>query len=189
MQADLPQNALAVSPGETHTLALFEDGTVWAWGDNTGGKLGDGTDVQRLTPVQVAPPGTASAVGAGTGFSAYAEEDCAVGCTATVPRAGVPGASLAFQGGVAAAGCAGTPSYDWDFGDGSPHALEASANHSYGSAGDYAWTLEVIQGGRTCLRMGTLAVAPCVFSCTATVAGQTPVQTPVSFTASANLNP
>jgi alpha-tubulin suppressor-like RCC1 family protein len=35
------------------SLALKSDGTVWGWGDNSAGQLGDGTTTQRLTPVQV----------------------------------------------------------------------------------------------------------------------------------------
>jgi hypothetical protein len=34
-------------------LALKNDGTVWAWGYNANGRLGDGTGTQRLSPVQV----------------------------------------------------------------------------------------------------------------------------------------
>ncbi|MEH7076666.1 S8 family serine peptidase [Neobacillus drentensis] len=36
-----------------HTLGLNRDGTVWAWGLNDYGQLGDGTRNNRLTPVQV----------------------------------------------------------------------------------------------------------------------------------------
>ncbi len=39
--------------GGTFALALKSDGTVWAWGINTNGQLGDGTVVTRTTPVQV----------------------------------------------------------------------------------------------------------------------------------------
>ena len=37
-----------------HGLALKEDGTVWAWGDNRFGQLGDGTSKSRTSPVQAA---------------------------------------------------------------------------------------------------------------------------------------
>lgn len=36
-----------------HTMAIKEDGSLWAWGANGDGQLGDGTTIMRLTPVQV----------------------------------------------------------------------------------------------------------------------------------------
>ena len=42
-----------VAAGWHHTVALRNDGTVWAWGENAFGQLGDGTTMRRLTPVQV----------------------------------------------------------------------------------------------------------------------------------------
>jgi alpha-tubulin suppressor-like RCC1 family protein len=39
--------------GSSHGLALRSDGTVWAWGLNGAGELGDGTTTSRSTPVQV----------------------------------------------------------------------------------------------------------------------------------------
>jgi len=47
----------AVAAGRYHSLALKEDGTVWAWGDNSTGQLGDNTTTDRLAPVQVLGPG------------------------------------------------------------------------------------------------------------------------------------
>jgi uncharacterized repeat protein (TIGR02543 family) len=45
----------AVSTGlGYHVLALKSDGTVWAWGRNDNGELGDGTTTQRQLPVEVA---------------------------------------------------------------------------------------------------------------------------------------
>ncbi len=54
--------AIAVSTGDVHTVALKADGTVWAWGSNTDGRLGDGTTTLRTTPVQVSGITTAVAV-------------------------------------------------------------------------------------------------------------------------------
>jgi len=34
-------------------MALKSDGTVWTWGNNTYGQLGDDTDVNRITPKEV----------------------------------------------------------------------------------------------------------------------------------------
>ena len=43
----------AIMGGELHNLALKSDGTVWAWGDNTFGQLGNGTTNNAYAPVQV----------------------------------------------------------------------------------------------------------------------------------------
>ncbi|MEC4685982.1 MAG: hypothetical protein VST71_09665 [Nitrospirota bacterium] len=44
---------VSVAAGDAHTVALRTDGTVWAWGDNRSGQLGDGTTLDSITPVQV----------------------------------------------------------------------------------------------------------------------------------------
>lgn len=45
--------AVGISTGENHTCAVGGDGFAWCWGDNTGGKLGDGTADPSLVPVPV----------------------------------------------------------------------------------------------------------------------------------------
>jgi alpha-tubulin suppressor-like RCC1 family protein len=45
---------IAIAAGEYHSVALKSDGTVWAWGDNTYGQIGDSTSTPGYaTPVQV----------------------------------------------------------------------------------------------------------------------------------------
>ena len=44
---------VAIAAGDAHSVALKSDGTVWTWGRNAFGQLGDGTFTQRNTPVQV----------------------------------------------------------------------------------------------------------------------------------------
>ncbi|AIQ70919.1 RCC1 domain-containing protein [Paenibacillus graminis] len=39
--------------GESYSLAVKSDGSVWAWGYNNGGQLGDGTQTDRWEPIQV----------------------------------------------------------------------------------------------------------------------------------------
>jgi alpha-tubulin suppressor-like RCC1 family protein len=46
-------DVIAIAAGSSHTVALRRDGTVWAWGSNDLGQLGDGTTTQRTSPVQV----------------------------------------------------------------------------------------------------------------------------------------
>lgn len=53
-------NVKSLSGGNTATYALKNDGTVWSWGSNTAGQLGDGTSTDRTTPVQVVGPGGVS---------------------------------------------------------------------------------------------------------------------------------
>lgn len=47
------RRVVQLAGGEAHSLALKNDGTVWAWGDNSSGQLGDGTTITRYSPIQV----------------------------------------------------------------------------------------------------------------------------------------
>jgi alpha-tubulin suppressor-like RCC1 family protein len=38
------------------TLVFLSDGSLWSWGDNWAGQLGDGTTVTRASPVHIYPP-------------------------------------------------------------------------------------------------------------------------------------
>jgi len=51
-------NWILVSAGNNHTVALKSDGTLWAWGDNRYGELGDGTESTKYTPIQEASKST-----------------------------------------------------------------------------------------------------------------------------------
>jgi hypothetical protein len=56
----------AVSAGEDHSLAIATDGSLYAWGWNYYGQLGDGTTTDRSAPVEISVPGkTFEAVSAG----------------------------------------------------------------------------------------------------------------------------
>ena len=43
----------AIAVGKTHSLAIRDDGSLWAWGNNEYGKLGDGTKIERRSPVKI----------------------------------------------------------------------------------------------------------------------------------------
>ena len=43
----------SVSAGSYHTVAIKTDGTLWAWGRNNYGQLGDGTVVDKNTPTNI----------------------------------------------------------------------------------------------------------------------------------------
>jgi alpha-tubulin suppressor-like RCC1 family protein len=46
-------NIVQITSGNFNSFALKNDGTVWSWGYNDKGRLGDGTTVNKTTPIQV----------------------------------------------------------------------------------------------------------------------------------------
>ena len=60
----------ALAAGSSHSLALKDDGTVWAWGTNESGQLGDGTNANSTQPVKVANLSGVEAISGG-GASSY----------------------------------------------------------------------------------------------------------------------
>jgi len=54
-----------VSAGAVHTAAIKKDGTLWVWGSNKFGQLGDSTTEDRRSPVQIGHGKTWTSVTAG----------------------------------------------------------------------------------------------------------------------------
>lgn len=61
----MPLNAQRIAAGGWHSLAICSDSTVKAFGENASGQLGDGTTVDKSTPVTVAGLTGIIAVGGG----------------------------------------------------------------------------------------------------------------------------
>lgn len=70
----------AISAGWDHTCALREDGTVWCWGENIEGQLGDGSTTLSTTPVQVVGIDDAVALDAGDRTTCAVLDGGAVRC-------------------------------------------------------------------------------------------------------------
>ena len=68
---------IRVAAASRHSMALKANGTVWTWGYNYSGQLGDGTTSGKNTPVQVKDPADPS--GFLTGVSAIAAGDAGYG--------------------------------------------------------------------------------------------------------------
>lgn len=56
---------LTVNAGEGSSFGIRLDGSLWAWGENNHGELGDGTKTNRFSPVHVLPGTTWKSVSAG----------------------------------------------------------------------------------------------------------------------------
>ncbi|MCL2193819.1 MAG: InlB B-repeat-containing protein, partial [Treponema sp.] len=60
-----PVTFKVISAGTDHTAVVKMDGTLWAWGGNASGQLGDGTTTGRNGPVQIQSGMTWASVSAG----------------------------------------------------------------------------------------------------------------------------
>ena len=75
MQVQNLNGVIAVAAGGEQSLALKSDGTVWAWGRNDVGQLGDGTTAERHTPVQVHTLNGVTAIAAGQAHNLALKSD------------------------------------------------------------------------------------------------------------------
>lgn len=78
----LGTTVVEVDAGYSHTCARKGDGTVWCWGFNWTGAVGDGTWIgPRLSPIQVAALGTTAVeVSAGYGHTCARKADSTLWC-------------------------------------------------------------------------------------------------------------
>lgn len=65
----------SISTGYNHNLALKANGTLWAWGENTLGQIGDGASSNVTTPTQVAIDSKWRTISAGAFFSTAIKTD------------------------------------------------------------------------------------------------------------------
>ena len=70
-----PSGTMAIAAGSNHSLALKFDGTVWAWGNNVDGELGDGTTTGSEFPVQANGLAGVSATSGGGSHSLAVKND------------------------------------------------------------------------------------------------------------------
>jgi alpha-tubulin suppressor-like RCC1 family protein len=61
--------------GMGHALGLKNDGTLWSWGNNDSGELGDGTTVDKLVPAQIGAGASWKAISAGYSMNLALKSD------------------------------------------------------------------------------------------------------------------
>jgi signal peptidase I len=69
---------VAVAAGEVHSCAVLDDGSVWCWGRNDKGQLGDDTGTDSESPVQVAGAGGSGTLSGVVAVAAGDKHSCAV---------------------------------------------------------------------------------------------------------------
>ena len=79
-QPPAPSCSTALGAGGDHSCAVRSDGSVWCWGANESGQLGDGTVTDSDIPVQVVNVSGAKQVTTGNGFSCALDSAGAVWC-------------------------------------------------------------------------------------------------------------
>lgn len=68
-------NITAIAAAPDHAMALGQDGSVWTWGDNKWGQLGDGTNTSRSNPVRMLGLGNVRSIAAANGSSLAIKQD------------------------------------------------------------------------------------------------------------------
>ena len=85
--------------------------------------------------------------------------DCVLTSQPAAPRAALPNSLAPFRANAALARCEGVIGFEWDFGDGTPHAVESNVCHTYSAEGDYNWTLTVTANELSYSTNGTITIS------------------------------
>jgi alpha-tubulin suppressor-like RCC1 family protein len=187
--AGLPSPVASVALGFAHVLAVLNDGSLWTWGWNDSGQLGQGSLADLYTPVQVAGAAPVSFAAAGSQHSVVLRGGCSVACSASGPSFVPIGSPASFAGAATVSQCAAAPALAWDFGDGSPPEAGANVSHTYASEGTYTWTFSASADGVVCQRSGSVTVASCSLTCTAAVPSLLNTGQAGTFSAAAQVTP
>ena len=90
---------------------------------------------------------------------------CAVSCPAVAPVTARLGDIVPFSASVQSFACSGSPTYNWEFGDGSAPVIVADARHIYSQLGTYTWTFTAsINASAVCTRAGKITIQPPLLS-------------------------
>ncbi len=156
---------------------------AWDFGDGTSSTLEDPshtyTEMGSYNWTMTASAGGVTCTRSGTVLLG----ECALACSVSTMLSTSVGEAVKFWGTALPSSCAGTPTYDWSFGDATPHSNEQNPSHTYTAAGTYTWSLTVTVDGKTCTKTGSIKV--CALDCTAVVPASSRVGALVTFAGSA----
>jgi len=68
------------SSGDEHQCEIHQNGTLWCWGDNFGGQIGDGTLVDKMQPVQIGSDIDWVQIGLGSSHSCAIKQNGSLWC-------------------------------------------------------------------------------------------------------------
>jgi len=85
-----------------------------------------------------------------------------VAAAAMVPPSYPAGWAVAFNVAPTLTNSAATPTYDWNFGDGTSHDTSQFPTHSYTASGTYHWSVVITVGGTSTTSSGTIVVGDLV---------------------------
>lgn len=88
VKVDGLEGITAVADGDGFVYALKSDGTVWAWGANSGAQMGDGSAFSRSRPGQVSGLTNVTAIAAGGSYGAAVKADGTVWIWGSTNRIG-----------------------------------------------------------------------------------------------------
>jgi alpha-tubulin suppressor-like RCC1 family protein len=74
------QSWSVIAPGFSHTCGVLSDNSLWCWGDNAFGELGDGTTTPQTTPEAIPTGNDWVALAAGTDFTCGAHMGGTTSC-------------------------------------------------------------------------------------------------------------
>lgn len=86
---------------------------------------------------------------------------CSLTCTASAPTQGMAGNPVSFSATATASNCTGSPSYSWNFGDGSALGTQQNPVYTYQKAGSFGWTMTASAPGASCQQTGTIVMTSC----------------------------
>ncbi len=156
--------ALVINPQSPTTLYAGTDGGAYEStnGGETWSAINNGLGNLGVLSLAINPQNPTTVYAGTQGgpvFSITLTTTCTLSCTATVPSTGQVNAPISFQStATPSAGCTGTPTYSWNFGDGGT-STEQNATHAYSTANTYNWTMTAsLPSGATCQKTGTITI-------------------------------